>query len=85
MCLLLMVQIRDVLLHGTCLISICQMAANHGMSSPRADEAGQAIEPEALVPLSLLGPRGGSVMLCGDPRRAVTASLHVNGNCAAGV
>lgn len=33
------------------------------------DEAGQAVEPETLVPMSLLGPGGGSVMLCGDPRQ----------------
>jgi hypothetical protein len=52
-----------------------------------ADEAGQAIEPETLVPLSLLGARGGSVMLCGDPRCACVckAYLRLDGDGPAAV
>ena len=30
------------------------------------DEAGQALAPEALIPLSLLRPSGGAAVLCGD-------------------
>jgi len=41
-----------------------------------ADEAGQAVEPEALVPLSLLNPMSGCVMLCGDPKCAPLSFVH---------
>ena len=38
------------------------------------DEAGQATEPEALIPLTFLQP-GGTAMLCGDPRYALSGHL----------
>ncbi|KAL3141854.1 hypothetical protein ABBQ32_004519 [Trebouxia sp. C0010 RCD-2024] len=33
------------------------------------DEAGQALGPEALIPLTLLAQQGSCAMLCGDPRQ----------------
>lgn len=33
------------------------------------DEAGQALGPEALIPLTLLAPQDSCAMLCGDPRQ----------------
>ncbi|KAK9799412.1 hypothetical protein WJX73_005424 [Symbiochloris irregularis] len=33
------------------------------------DEAGQALPTEALIPISLLHPSGGRVLLCGDPKQ----------------
>jgi hypothetical protein len=49
--------------------------ADAAFSHVLVDEAGQALAPEALVPLTLLSHsfrgvagRGGRAMLCGDPR-----------------